>query len=157
MKEILIEEKKEDRGDEGTDRGLSGRGRRNRKKGGAKMSVWEESIKDQEERRFGNKLESEGMAKKEERDKGGIGSMYERTCDLLEDFPNLKGGGLLLDPEVERGGKTMFKTQEWTVIVFPWGQGHGRKVTLPDQIRHTPKLRRKATGLDTLAAAPYAW
>ena len=57
---------------------------------------------------------------------------------VLKDFPNLKVGGLLPDPETKREGETTFETQEWRVIIFPRGQGYGRKVIHPDPSYNNP-------------------
>ena len=94
-----------------------------------RMSVWEEGISIQGERRLVSRFENEGGKRKEESDRQKI--EYEKTHRLLRDFPNLKVGGLLPDPEPKREGETVYETQEWTVIVFPWGQGQGKKVIRP--------------------------
>ena len=45
-----------------------------------------------------------------------------KACEvksLLDDFPNLKVGGLLPDPKIRPEGVVIQETTEWTVVVYP--------------------------------------
>ena len=76
--------------------------------------------------------------------------VFERihTQNLIRDFPNLKAGGLLLDPEVEKERPSGYVTKERTVIVAPreielqheWESSQQRFPEGPDErgwVRHT--------------------
>ena len=64
--------------------------------------------------------------------------LTEKARVLLKDFPNLRVGGLVPDPEPKREGETVYEMQEWTIIVFPCGQGCGKKVIRPDSTYNRP-------------------
>ena len=42
-----------------------------------------------------------------------------KTHRLLKDFPNMKVGGLLPDPELRKEKGLITEILEWTVVVFP--------------------------------------
>ena len=64
------------------------------------------------------------------RDKGE--KEFKKVHNLLQDFPNLKVGGLLPDPTPKKDGVIVTETTEWTVVVFPRGQCHSRRLIRPD-------------------------
>ena len=97
-----------------------------------------EGIKDQGERGLESRQENEGRESGEEKEKGESNLEYERTHDLLKDFSNLKVRGLLPDSETRGNGESIFEMQEWRVIVFPWGQGRGKKVIHLDPSYNSP-------------------
>ena len=55
---------------------------------------------------------------------------YERVKmqELLRDFPHLRVGGLLPDPVPQEKEELCIQPLEWSAVVFPKYQGHGRKV-----------------------------
>ena len=55
-------------------------------------------------------MEKESQESKIEAETGG--QRYEKACDLLKDFPNLKIRGLLPNREGPREGETINKTLE---------------------------------------------
>ena len=58
---------------------------------------------------------------------------------LLEDFPNLKAGGLLPDPGESKEKGALAKSLEWKVAVFPQGRGRSKKVIhLDSSFNHPP-------------------
>ena len=69
------------------------------------LSIWEEEIEDRERRReFKIKAEREGIGRKVSRI-GESEESYERMRRLLEDFPKLKTGGLLPNPDTKSDTK----------------------------------------------------
>ena len=78
------------------------------------------------------------MEKEKEEEVDQREQRYEQTRDLLKDFPNLKVGGLLPDPENSREGEMVYEMLEWTVIVFLRGQGQGKKVIHPGPVYNSP-------------------
>ena len=97
------------------------------------LPVWEEDKKEEEGVRV-FRVPREEM-------KGGGESEYKKVRDLLKDFPNLKVGGLLPDPAVQKEGVVITETTEWTVVVFPRGQGHWRRAICPDASFNKPPLK----------------
>ena len=73
-----------------------------------------------------------------EEERGRPETYYEKVHVLLKDFLNLKVGGLLPDREPKREGDTVYKMQEWTVIVFPCRQGQGKNMILLDSTYNRP-------------------
>ena len=70
-------------------------------------------------------------------DTGKVG--FQARADLLKDFPNLEvGGGLLPNPEIPSSVEAVYETQEWTVIVFLHGEGHGKKMICPNPVYNSP-------------------
>ena len=80
------------------------------------VSIWEEDKSEKGVVWFSTVMEEYERKKREESWKA-----FERVRNqgLLRDFPNLKVGGLLPDPEHETEKPKRMVTHEWTVIVAP--------------------------------------
>ena len=115
-------------------------GRRRKGKEGEELTLpeWEEDKKEEEKGRVCFVL-WKGMEKEGE-------STYGKARELLQDFPNWKVARLLPDPDLEEKKATITEMQEWTVVVFPSGQGHWRRV------HHSINRRVRRIGLDTICA-----
>ena len=59
-------------------------------------------------------------------------------CELLEDFANLKVGGLLPDQKRTEVSDAIPDHLEWRVVVFPRGQSPSKKVIRPESIHTSP-------------------
>ena len=88
----------------------------------------------------------EGRNKEEIRDRKKEEYRYGKMRELLDDFPNLKVGGLLPDPNLKEKKVMVTETQEWTVVVFPRGQGHWRRVIRLDSTFNQSPLRQNMCG-----------
>ena len=83
------------------------------------LPVWEDDIKDHRGRRVFS-IPRKEMTREEE---GGQKTKrdqhrHEKACGLLEDFPNLKVGGLLRDPELkkDKGSVTEISNQTASIL-----------------------------------------